>query len=70
MTATLTEPVELLLREQVANGHFPSIDTALESAVKTTFGLTASSALESLLDVALSHPGKRIPLADLCGKTP
>ena len=34
MTATLTAPVEALLREQVANGHFPSLDRALEAAVK------------------------------------
>ncbi|MBE2286548.1 MAG: hypothetical protein IAE77_24030 [Prosthecobacter sp.] len=35
MTATLTAPVEALLREQVANGHFPSMDRVLEVAVKT-----------------------------------
>ena len=34
MAATLTAPVEALLREQVANGHFPSLDRALEAAVK------------------------------------
>lgn len=54
MTATLTAPVEALLREQVANGHFPSMDRALEAAVKTVFGRRASHALESLLDEA-SH---------------
>ena len=32
MTATLTAPVEALLREQVAKGHFPSLDRALEAA--------------------------------------
>jgi Arc/MetJ-type ribon-helix-helix transcriptional regulator len=63
MTATLTAPVEALLREQVANGHFPSMDRALEAAVKTVFGRRASHALESLLDEALSPPGERGPSA-------
>ena len=65
MTATLTTPVEALLREQVANGHFQSIDLALETAVQTVFGRRASPALESLLDEALSHSGERIPLSQL-----
>ena len=65
MTATLTAPVEALLREQVANGQFPNVDFALETAVKTVFGRNASKALESLLDEALSHPGDRIPLSQL-----
>lgn len=65
MTATLTAPVEALLREQVTNGQFPSVDIALEAAVKTVFGRRASPALESLLDNALSHPGDRIPLSQL-----
>jgi len=65
MTATLSAPVEALLREQVANGHFPSMDRALEVAVKTVYGLRASHALESLLDEALSHPGERVPLSQL-----
>ena len=61
MTATLTAPVEALLREQVANGHFPSLDRALEVAVKTVDGRRAAHALESLLDEALSPSGKRGP---------
>lgn len=65
MTATLTAPVEALLREQVSNGHFPSVDFALEAAVKTVFGRCASQTLESLLDEALSHSGKRVPLSQL-----
>ncbi|MBK8036480.1 MAG: hypothetical protein IPK22_04995 [Verrucomicrobiaceae bacterium] len=68
MNATLTEPVESLLREQVASGQFSSIEAAIESAVKTVFGRTASPALESLLDEALSHSGERIPLSQLRGK--
>ena len=63
MTATLTAPVEALLREQVANDHFPSLDRALEVAVKTVYGRRAFHALESLLDEALSPPGGRVPLA-------
>ncbi len=65
MTATLTEPAELLLREQVANGQFPSIEAALETAVEVVFGRKASPALESLLDEALSHSGPCIPLSQL-----
>ncbi len=69
MTATLTAPVEALLREQVANGQFPTMDHALEAAVQTVFGRHASQALESLLDEALVHPGERIPLSKLREKT-
>ena len=65
MTATLTAPVEALLREQVDNGNFPSLDRALEVAAKTVDGRQASHALESLLDEALSLPGERIPLSPL-----
>lgn len=65
MTATLTAPVEALLREQVAKGHFPSLDRALEVAVKTVDGRRTSHALESLLDETLSHPGQRVPLSQL-----
>jgi len=69
MTATLSAPVEALLLEQVANGDFPTVDFALETAVKTVFGRRASGALEALLDEALSCRGDRIPLAQLRGKT-
>jgi Arc/MetJ-type ribon-helix-helix transcriptional regulator len=65
MTATLTAPVESLLREQVAKGHFPNMDRALEAAVKTDFGRRASPALELLLDEALAHPAEHIPLSQL-----
>lgn len=69
MTATLTARVEALLREQVAKGHFPSLDRALEVAVKTVDGRRASRALESLLDEALSHPDERVPIPPLRGTT-
>jgi Arc/MetJ-type ribon-helix-helix transcriptional regulator len=68
MTATLTAPVEDLLREQVANGQFQNVDQALEAAVLTAFGRRASEALESLLDQALDHPGERVPLSQLRSK--
>ena len=58
--AILTVSVEALLLEQVAKGHFPSLDRALEAAVKTVDGHRASHALESLLDEALSPPGARV----------
>ena len=57
MTATLTAPVEALLREQVAKGHLPSMDRALEVAVKTVDGRRASHAPESLLDEVPCVPG-------------
>jgi len=44
MTATPTAPVEALLREQVAKGHFPSLDRALEVAAKTVDGRLAPRA--------------------------
>jgi hypothetical protein len=69
MTATLTAPVEALLLEQVAQGHFPNVEFALETAVKTVFGRRASPALESLLDEALDHAGERIPLSHLRKKS-
>jgi hypothetical protein len=69
MTATLTAPVEALLREQVTNGQFPDIERALEAAVKTVFGRRATPALESLLDEALTHTGQRSPLSQLRKQT-
>jgi hypothetical protein len=65
MTATLTAPAESLLREQVANGQFSSIESALDAAVQTVFGRRASPALESLLDEALGHQGRRVPVSEL-----
>jgi hypothetical protein len=65
VNATLSEPIESLLREQVENGQFSNIEDAIASAVKTVFGRTASPTLEALLDEALSHPGERIPLSQL-----
>jgi hypothetical protein len=65
MTATLAAQVEALPRDQVTNSHFPSMDRALEVAVKTVDGRQASHALESLLDEALTPPGERVPLSQL-----
>jgi len=65
MTATLTAPAEALLREQIANGQFSSIDSAVETAIQTVFGHRASPALESLLDEALQHPGRCVPISEL-----
>ena len=67
MTATLTAPVEALLREQVDNGNFPRLDRALEVAVKAVDGRRASHALQLLLDEAHSPPGERVPLSQLRG---
>ena len=65
MTATLTAPAEALLREQVASGQFSSMDFAVEAAIQTVFGHRASQALEFLLDEALQHPGRRVPVSEL-----
>lgn len=65
MTVTLTERSESLLKEQVAQGGYTSVDAAIEAAVQTAFGWRASAALEELLEAALSHPGRRVPLAEL-----
>ena len=61
MTATLTAPVEALLREQVANGHFLSMDRALEVTVKTVDEHRASHALESRLDETSHLPANAWP---------
>lgn len=68
MTITLTAPAEALLREQIAQGSFTSIDSAVEAAVQTTFGHRASKALESMLEEALDHPGRRVPLAEMSAR--
>ncbi|MCF7785743.1 MAG: hypothetical protein K9N47_06450 [Prosthecobacter sp.] len=65
MSITLTTPAEALLREQIAQGSFANIDSADEAAVQTTFGHRASKALEFLLNEALDHLGRRVPLAEL-----
>lgn len=65
MTVTLTECTESLLKRQVAEGGYVSVDAAVEAAVQTAFGWRATAALESLLDEALSHTGRRVPLVEL-----
>jgi hypothetical protein len=65
MTITLTAPAEALLREQIAQGSFANIDSAVEAAVQTTFGRRASKVLEALLGEALDHSGRRVPLEEL-----
>ena len=65
MTANLTAPAEALLREQIASGQFSSVDSAVEAAVQTVFGHRASKGLENLLDAALQHEGRRIPVSEL-----
>ena len=69
MTPTLSTPVEALLREQVAKGHYPSLDRALEVAVNAVDGRLASHALESLLHEALPPPGDRVPFSQHRGTT-
>ena len=65
MTAPSTAPAEARLREQVASGQFNSVDSAVEAAIQTVFGHRASPALESLLDEALQHPGRRVPVSEM-----
>ena len=52
---------EALLRKQVASGQFNSV----EAAIQTVFGHRASHALKSLLDKALQHTGRRVPVSEL-----
>lgn len=65
VTANLSIPAEALIREQIESGQFSSVDSAVEAAVQTVFGTRASKALESLLDEALQHEGRRVPLSEL-----
>ncbi len=41
------------------------MDFAVEAAIQTVFGHRASQALEFLLDEALQHPGRRVPVSEL-----
>lgn len=41
------------------------MDSTIEAAVQTFFGRRASQALESLLDEALNHEGRRVPIPKL-----
>lgn len=52
---------EALLRKQVASGQFNSV----EAAIQTVLGHHASHALKSLLDKALQHMGRRVPVPEL-----
>lgn len=65
MTATLSQPAEELLQEQVARGEFESVDAAIEAAVQTVFGKRASPALESLLEEALGNTQRKVPISEL-----
>lgn len=65
MIVTLTERSESLLKEQVAQGGYASVDAAIEAAVQSAFGRRATAALEGLLDAAMTHPGRRVPVAEL-----
>lgn len=53
------------MNEQVASGQFTSVDSAVEAAIQTVFGHRASPELESLLDEALQHPGRRVAVSEL-----
>lgn len=65
MTITFSERTECLLKEQVGEGGYADVDAAVEAAVQTVFGCHASAALESLLDAALDHTGRRVPLSEM-----
>lgn len=54
MTASLTALVEALLREHVANGHFPSMDRALEAQGRPY--------------LAVGHPARRLDHLDNPGR--
>ena len=65
MTVTLDTNAEKLLLRQLASGAFANVEEAVESAVWQAFGAEATPELEALLDEALSHKGRRIPLTEL-----
>ena len=69
MTAILIAPGRSLAPRASRRRSLPSMNRALEAAVKTVDGRQASHALESLLDESLSLPGERIPLSPLRGTT-
>ncbi len=61
----MSAPTEEFLHEQVASGKFASVDSAIKAAVQIFCGRRASQALESLLDEALNHEGRRVPISEL-----
>jgi Arc/MetJ-type ribon-helix-helix transcriptional regulator len=65
MTVTLDEQAEKLLKRQLEAGYFSNADEAVQAAIWQAFGAEATPELEALLDEALSHQGRRIPLEEL-----
>ncbi len=65
MTVIIDAESEKLLQLQLQAGAFSSAAEAVAVAVKRMFGCEATPELESLLDEALAHTGRRIPLSEL-----
>lgn len=65
MTITLDAATERLLAKQVAAGIFATVAEAAEAAVQFAYNTKATPCLEALLDEALSHQGRRVPLEEL-----
>jgi len=65
MTVNLNTAAEELVQRQVQSGAFADASEAVESAVWQAFGAEATPELEALLDEALSHTGRRIPLDEI-----
>ena len=70
MTVTLDAISERLLLKQLQTGAFADASEAVEAPVQQAFGGTATPELEALLDEALNHPGRRIPLEELRASRP
>ncbi len=65
MTVTLDAEAERLLQRQLQAGAFGTAEEAVEAAVRQVFGNEATPELEALLDDALNHTGRRIPLGEI-----
>jgi hypothetical protein len=59
-----------LLRKQLQFGAFANAAEAVEVAVWQAFGAEATPELEALLDEALNHSGRRVPIEELLAARP
>ena len=65
MTVNLNTAAEELVQRQIQSGVFADASEAVEAAVWQAFGAEATPELEALLDEALLHQGRRVPLGEL-----
>jgi Arc/MetJ-type ribon-helix-helix transcriptional regulator len=70
MTVSLNPSAEELIQKQLESGAFANASEAVEAAVWQAFGAEATPELEALLDEALNHSGRRVPLEELASLHP